>query len=252
MTRWGWLGVLCGLAAAVSAAAVPAALPLYAHSLEGAVYPDGPSPRPRPGGGPRAFSLALAMSLQARLGQVQPISVVPLARALMVLDRRQPAMLVGLFRTPGREARYQWLVPLYRDKLVFYEARQRPVAASSWQQARDVPVCVVQGSAPEEYARQFGLTRLERANGYALCLRMLLAGRVGLAALVSGDLQAKLKEAGVSAEALQASQLPAVPLESFLVASLATPAAVVDAWRHAWQQLNADAEYLHLRQRYWP
>lgn len=114
MTRWGWLGVLCAVAVPVSAVAAPAALPLYVHSLEGAVYPDGPLPRPRPGGGPRAFSLALALSLQARLGQLQPISVVPLARALMVLDRRQPAMLVGLFRTPAREQRYQWLVPLYQ------------------------------------------------------------------------------------------------------------------------------------------
>lgn len=251
MTRWRWLGLLCGSAVTWPGLAVAGPL-LYAHSLEGAVYPESPPLQPRPGGGPRAFSLALAMSLQARLGQQQPISELPLARALVVLDRGQPAMLVGLFRTPGREARYQWLVPLYRDKLVFYEARQRPVAARSWQQASNVPVCVVQGSAPEEYARRFGFTQLERTNGYALCLRMLLAGRVKLAALVSGDLPAKLKEAGLSAEALQASQLPAVPLESFLVASLATPAADVAAWRQAWQQLQADAEYQRLRQRYWP
>lgn len=63
------------------------------------------------------------MALLHRLGRPVPVSVVPLARALLVLDGPQPALLVGLFRTPTREQRYQWLVPLYRDQLVFYQAR---------------------------------------------------------------------------------------------------------------------------------
>ena len=231
-------------------AAAPA--PVYAHSLEGAIYANSQQVQPRPGGGARAFSLAVAMALLNQLGRPGQVSVVPLARALQVLDRRQPALLVGLFRTPAREQRYQWLVPLYRDQLVFYQARQRPVAASNWAQARDVPVCVVHGSAPEEYALRAGLQRLERNNGYALCLRMLMAGRVQLAPLLAGDVQAKLAEAGLPVDALQASRLPAIPLESYLAASRATPASEVAAWRQAWQQLQASDRYSQLQQRYWP
>lgn len=247
-----WLFLLWCVPAAQAARPTAPWPPVYAHSLEGAVYPDSPVLQPRPGGGARAFSLAVAMALLQRLGRPAPVSVVPLARALRVLDGPQPALLVGLFRTPAREQRYQWLVPLYRDQLVFYQARQRPVAASSWQQARDVPVCVVPGSAPEEYALQAGMQRIERNNGYALCLRMLMAGRVQLAPLLAGDLPAKLAEAGLPAVAVQPSALPALPLESYLAASRWTPAAEVRAWRQAWQQLQASDDYRQLRQRYWP
>jgi polar amino acid transport system substrate-binding protein len=220
--------------------------------MEGAVYKGGPSPLPRPDGGPRALSLALVMSLQTKLGGQQPIKELPLARALRELDAWQPAMLVGLFRTPARELRYQWLVPLYRDTLVFYQSPLRPHEATSWQQARQLPVCVVYGSAPEEYALQFGFLRVEHSSSYALCLRMLAAGRVRLAPVVAGDLKAKLKEAGLSVAAVQPSLLPTVALESYLVASLATPAAELQAWQQAWQQLVASGTYRQLRQRYWP
>lgn len=242
----------CGLAAPVAANPTVAWPPVYAHSLEGAVYPDSLQLRPRPGGGPRAFSLAVVMTLLERQGRQQPVSVLPLARALRVLDGTQPALLVGLLRTPAREARYQWLLPLYRDRLVFYQARRRPVSAADWQQARDLPVCVVPGSAPEEYARQAGLQRIEHSNGYALCLRMLVAGRVRLAPLLAGDLDAKLQEAGLPPDALQPSALPVIPLASFLAASRTTLPAEIQAWRQAWQSLRDTPEYAQLRLHYWP
>lgn len=225
---------------------------VYVHSLQGVTLHDTSTPVPRPGSGTRAFSLALAQALLQQLGRSQGVSDVPLARALKALDARQPAMLVGLLRTPARELRYQWLVPLYRDMLVFYQSPLRPHEATSWQQARQLPVCVVYGSAPEEYALQFGFQRVEHSSSYALCLRMLAAGRVRLAPVVAGDLKAKLQEAGLSAAAVQPSLLPTVALESYLVASLATPAAELQAWQQAWQQLVASGTYRQLRQRYWP
>jgi polar amino acid transport system substrate-binding protein len=248
-----WCAVLLSLASVQAQAQEPARWPtVYVHSLQGVTLHDTALLLPRPGSGPRAFSLALAQALLQQLGRTQVVSDVPLARALKALDARQPAWLVGLLRTPARELRYQWVLPLYRDTLVFYQSPLRPLAATSWQQARQLPVCVVYGSAPEEYAVQFGLQRVERSSSYALCLRMLAAGRVRLAPVVAGDLKAKLQEAGLSVAAVQPSPLPTVPLQSYLVASHATPPAEVQAWHQAWQQLAASAAYRQLRQRYWP
>lgn len=248
-----WCAVLLSLASVQAQAQEPARWPaVYVHSLQGGTLHDTALLLPRPGSGPRAFSLALAQALLQQLGRPQGVSDVPLARALKALDARQPAWLVGLLRTPARELRYQWVLPLYRDTLVFYQSPLRPLAAASWQQARQLPVCVVHGSAPEEYALQFGLQRVEHSSSYALCLRMLAAGRVRLAPVVAGDLKAKLQEAGLSAAAVQPSPLPTVALESYLVASHATPPAEVQAWQQAWQQLVASPAYRQLRQQYWP
>ncbi|MGL6048170.1 MAG: hypothetical protein ACRC02_17140, partial [Vogesella sp.] len=246
------MALVLWLASASALAQEPARWPaVYVHSLQGVTLHDTSPPVPRPGSGPRAYSLALAQALLQQLGRSQGVSDVPLARALKALDARQPAMLVGLLRTPAREPRYQWLVPLYRDTLVFYQSPLRPHEATSWQQARQLPVCVVYGSAPEEYALHFGFQRVEHSSSYALCLRMLAAGRVRLAPVVAGDLKAKLQEAGLSAAEVQPSLLPTVALESYLVASLATPTAEVQAWQQAWQQLVASGTYRQLRQRYW-
>ncbi len=250
---WRLLALLLSLASTQVLAQTPVRWPaVYVHSLQGVTLHDTSPLMPRPGSGPRAFSLALAQALLQQLGRPQAVSDVPLARALKALDARQPAWLVGLLRTPARELRYQWLLPLYRDTLVFYQSPLRPNDVTTWQQARLLPVCVVQGSAPEEYALQFGLQRVERSSSYALCLRMLAAGRVRLAPVVAGDLKAKLQEAGLSAAAVQPSPLPTVALESYLVASHATPPAELQAWRDAWQQLVASAAYRQLRQQYWP
>lgn len=250
---WRLLALVLWLASAHALAQPPARWPaVYVHSLQGVTLHGTSPPLPRPGSGPRAFSLALAQALLQQLGRPQVVSDVPLARALNALEGHQPAMLVGLLRTPARELRYQWLVPLYRDTLVFYQSPLRPHDATSWQQARLLPVCVVQGSASEEYAQQFGLQRLERSSSYALCLRMLAAGRVRLAPVVAGDLKAKLQEAGLSAAAVQPSPLPTVALESYLVASLATPPAEVHAWQQAWRERVASPAYRALRQRYLP
>jgi polar amino acid transport system substrate-binding protein len=242
-------GLLCWLALTVQASE---SLEVLAHSLHGAAELQHGQLSPLPGGGMRAFSLALTQRLLA--GQPRPFTVreVPLNRGMQLLATPLPVLLVGTFRTPEREAHYRWIGPLFSVDTLLYQDRQRPVAATSLAAVVAQPVCAVRGGSVLERLRILGFTDIEQTPSYATCLRMLAAGRVRLAAVVSGDFPLRMKEAGLRPGSIQSSGLVLLSSDSYIAASQALPAAEVAALNRHLAALRASAEYAQLRQRYWP
>jgi polar amino acid transport system substrate-binding protein len=241
--------LLCGL---VLRAWAGEQLEVLAHSLDGAAELKHGQLQPQPGGGMRAFSLALTQRLLA--SQPRPFTVreVPLNRGMQLLATPLPVLLVGTFRTPEREAHYRWIGPLLSVDTLLYQDRHRPVAATSLAAAVALPVCAVRGGSVQERLRLLGFTDIEQAASYAICLRMLAAGRVRLAAVVSGDFAQRLHEAGLRPGHIQPSGLVVLSADSYIAASLALPADEVASLNRSLAALRASPEYTQLRQRYWP
>lgn len=228
------------------------ALEVLVHSLDGAAEVQQGQLQPLPGGGMRAFSLALTQRLLA--SQPRPFTVreVPLNRGVQLLATPLPVMLVGQFRTPERDALYRWVGPLFRVDTLLYQDRRRPVTASALPDAVALPVCAVRGGSHAARLRALGFREVELAPSYATCLRMLAAGRVRLAAVVSGDFPARLHEAGLRPGDIQPSGLTLLSSDNYIAASQAVPAAEVAALNRTLAQLRTSAEYEQLRQQYWP
>jgi len=242
-------GLLCGLAVTAQASET---LEVLTHSLDGAAKLQHGQLQPLPGGGMRAFSLALTQRLLAGQSRQFTLREVPLNRGIQLLATPLPVLLVGTFRTPEREARYHWIGPLLSVDTLLYQDSQRPVAVTSLAAAVAQPVCAVRGGSVLERLRILGFTDIEQVPSYAICLRMLAAGRVRLAAVLSGDFAQRLREAGLRPGRIQPSGLVVLSSDSYIAASLALPADEVASLNRSLAALRASPEYTQLRQRYWP
>ena len=135
---------------------------------------------------------------------------------------------------------------------LLYQDQHRPVTATSLAAVVALPVCAVRGGSVQERLRILGFTYIEQAPSYATCLRMLAAGRVRLAAVVSGDFPQRIREAGLRPGRIQPSGLVLLSSDSYIAASQALPAAEVATLNRSLAVLRASPEYEQLRQLYWP
>lgn len=223
---------------------------VYTHSLGNQASSVDGQLRGHPHGGKRAFYVELVRALLGELGQPQTIVEVPLARGLVLVQSRAHVVLFNLSRTAEREHLVHWVGPTLRETDYLYELSVRPTGIRSLADAASLPVCVLNGSSHDSLLGEQGFTRLQRANSYAGCFRMLAAGRVLLVASADSDLQSKLAEADVGTAEVVPSAVSLGQDQGYIALSLDTPATEVERWRAALAQLNRDGRYRQLHARF--
>lgn len=223
---------------------------VYTHSLgEQGVAGDG-TLHGKEHGGKRAFYLELVHALLAELGSSAPISEVPLARGLKLVTEQPHVVLFNLSRTPERESLVYWVGPTLQETDYLYENSAAPTGIHHLSDARELPVCILNGSSHNTLLVQQGFTRLKRHNSYSGCLRMLAAGRVQLVASADGGLQQKLAEAQVDPARIQATPVVLGHDRGFIALSKDTSPNDVARWQAALDKLRGNGQYQALYQRY--
>lgn len=231
--------------------ACPAETPkVYTHSLgQEAELRDGEL-RGREHAGKRAFYLELVRALLDELDLPLRIEEVPLARGLMLLQKGPNLVLFNLAQTPERLPLAHWIGPTLEETDWLYESSQAPTGIGRLEDARDLPVCVLNGSTHDARLSAAGFTRLTRQNGYAQCLGMLAAGRVALAASADLGLAQKLENAGVAPELIRRSAVMLGQDRGYIALSRDIPRQQAERWQQALEQLRRDGRFEALYQRY--
>ncbi len=179
--------------------------------------------------------------LLRRLAQVskQPFTneVLPVPRALQTLFDPTPACIVGVVRTPDREASLQWVGVVSRAELAVYGRQDMPPpaeAAPTLASLRGKRVVVVRDTAMAAQLREQAV-RAQEVSSNLGALRMLQAGRVDY-----WFTHQLLAEPAASA----AGGAPIRPLfsiariDGYLACNAAVTPAAVEALREALQQLR--------------
>jgi polar amino acid transport system substrate-binding protein len=120
-------------------------------------------------------------ALLVRLGRVSGLTLnlesMPIPRALAAGAAAPGGCLVGLTRTPEREAHFQWIGPLASGALTVYARGDETRPLRDGSDLRGHSVVVQRESAAANWLRQQGIAPQE-ANHALSALRMLQAGRV--------------------------------------------------------------------------
>jgi ABC-type amino acid transport substrate-binding protein len=118
--------------------------------------------------------------LLAKIGRVSGlelgIQALPIPRALAMGSASPGSCVVGLARTPEREAAFQWAGPLASGALVIYARADESTVLQSPMDLRGHGVVVQRESAPAAWLREQGIPAQE-VNTPAMALRMLQARR---------------------------------------------------------------------------
>jgi polar amino acid transport system substrate-binding protein len=223
---------------------------IYTHSLDSqAVLIDGQL-RGREHAGKRAFYLELVRELLADMAKPLPIQEVPLARGLAQLQQRDDVVLFNLGKTPERLPLAHWVGPIWEETDWLYESTQRPTGIHTLQDARNLPVCVLNGSSHDERLAAMAFSQLKRNNAYSTCFSMLAAGRVALVASADSGLAQKLREAGVAADKVRPSAVQLGRDEGYIALSRGMPEQDIRRWRDALRRLQQDGRFQALHNRY--
>lgn len=223
---------------------------IYTHSLDSqAVLVDGQL-RGREHAGKRAFYLELVRALLTDMARPLPIQAVPLARGLAQLQQRDDVVLFNLGKTPERLPLAHWVGPIWEEIDWLYENAQHPTGIRNLQDAKDLPVCVLNGSSHDERLSAMAFSQLKRNNAYSTCFSMLAAGRVALVASADSGLAQKLHEAGITADQVRPSAVQLGRDEGYIALSRRMPEQDIVRWRDALHRLKQDGRFQALQNRY--
>ncbi|HFJ9761393.1 TPA: substrate-binding periplasmic protein [Pseudomonas aeruginosa] len=201
-------------------------------------------------GGKRAFYLELVHALLRDMGHPQAIEEVPLARGLLQLQQRNDVVLFNLSQTPERLTLARWVGPTLEETDALYESVRHPTGIHSLADARDLPVCVLNGNTHDLALTAAGFSHIQRNNSYSSCFSMLAAGRVALVASADVGLAQKLSDAQVPASEVQVTAVRLGVDRGFIALSRGMPEAQVKQWRAALKRMLRDGRFQALYARY--
>jgi polar amino acid transport system substrate-binding protein len=101
----------------------------------------------------------------------------PWARALVAVHETPGVLIIPLTRTPEREANFKWVAALFDNTgRLFSVGRAAPI--KTLDEAKDLTVGIMRGSAFEKALKQLGFSHLEAAQNDELNAKMLAAGHI--------------------------------------------------------------------------
>lgn len=127
----------------------------------------------RPGGPGGAFLARLETLSGVALRQ----QMLPISRALLLVEQRPGHCAVAMPRTPEREPRHRWAGPWAQGAMTAYGRGDDPRRISGPQDLAGRSIVVLRDSQPAAWLREQGLPALAVKDN-STALRMLQAGRV--------------------------------------------------------------------------
>jgi polar amino acid transport system substrate-binding protein len=172
----------------------------------------------------------------------------PWARAQVDAQSGKEVAILPLTRTPEREAKYVWIVPLLSDPLHLIATR-KDLDIATLDKARDLSVAVLRSTPEEDVLRKAGLTKLELTADGDSGAKLLRAGRVDAwytRGMVASFAYAKF--GGDAAALVHGSETQTPPM--YLGGSLDFPKELGLKLTKAFESMKADGRYDQILKSY--
>lgn len=181
----------------------------------------------------------LVREMAHRSGQDVRIEFLPWTRAQAMTQNGARTLILPLTRTPDREARYRWLVPLYTRHIVFFALGSRSASFPSVERLRKQRIGTLRSTPGLEQLRKRGFTQVIEIESNEKMARMLKLGM--LEALYGDELinRYSLQKCGLGAGDLNVSpQMETDVL--WLGGSKDISEAEIALWQDALEQIRRD------------
>lgn len=199
--------------------------------------------------GPRGYAHELVLLMAQQMGRSTQVTYVPWARAVQLTERSERIGIFPLARTPDREQRFQWLVPLMTVRYVLIT----PATARrlSLDELRSLRVGVLRGSPIVRNLQAERFKAIVDAKDYKDLLRMLVGGSLDAVYAGAPMIDAAMSEYGYARQQFTTHQaLGEARLYIAASRELAPEEALL--WQKAYQQLEDNGSVARLRRRYFP
>lgn len=194
--------------------------------------------------------------LQHLLNQLETTAdfvVLPGQRALTNFGKTPGSLYVSLFRTEGRENKYQWVGPIISSSVYFYKRGGSPLEINSLEDAKRVHrVASRQSGLVHRLLKKNGFTNLEDTakNGWEV-YRKLLAGRSDLGISDSPmGVNYILKKLGQPLTALTQTSVKILDMDLYIAVHKSVPREKVAQWQAVLNRMKSSGRYDEIIKKY--
>lgn len=197
--------------------------------------------------GAQGYAHDLVIAMARQLGRDGQVSYYPWARAVRMAELGDAVGVFPLARTPDREAKFRWLIPLTTVRYVFLTAAtDRPPTLD---ELRQRPIGVLRGSPIIRNLRNERFTRVIEAKDYSDLLRMLSERTIHAIYAGGPMLDSAIEQYGYD-RAQFSSHLTLGEAPLYLATSPRLPDQEAQQWLKAYAALEEDGTVARLRRRY--
>ena len=198
------------------------------------------------------LTVDIVTEIQRRVGNTDPIQVVPWARGLLYLDNEPDTLLFSMSRTAERNDQYQWIGPIVETVFGFYTKENSKVVIKSLADAKRVnSIGVYRGDVREAFLLKNGFTNLDQTTDNLSNFRKLMAGRFVLYAGASNGIASEAERAGFSRKDVKLVY-EFLKTQDFIAASKQTDPKIVAQWNAALESMKKDGTFQSLFTKYLP
>lgn len=132
-------------------------------------------------------------------GTPYTLEIMPWARAIAMAETQSMHCVFAAARTPEREPRFKWVVPLFVDRSILVRHAGSKVAAATLEEAKQYTVGTHRADYTEGLLKSSGFPKVDLSADVDTTLRKLLQDRIDMMPMSEGVYQ-KLKGDGTPIE----------------------------------------------------
>lgn len=203
-------------------------------------------------GKPAGLCYEVVVEIQKRIGNRDPISMVPWARGLNELDTKPNVLLFATNRTAERNPRYQWIGPVGENTFGFYSKATANFSVSSLEEAKKVPLIgVYLDDVRDQVLTSKGFKNLDRSNNLEIIFKKLMDDRVALIASSQDEIRFLAEKVGFRVSDIKLQSV-FLRVQIYIAASRGTPVSVVKKWNETLDSMKKDGSFKKIFKKYFP
>lgn len=205
-----------------------------------------------PDGGITGMTVDISTEIKRRIGNQDPIQMVPWARGYDAALKLPNTVLFTVSRSAERNSLFNWVGPVHELCFSFYAKADSRIQIRSLEDAQKLNrVGVYINDIRDTVLTQAGFKNLDRANNNLQNFRKLMAGRIDVYASAPEAIEAEARKAGFKASAVK-RLYTFMRAQDYIVLSKGTPEPIVKAWTDAFASMQKDGSFARIHRKYYP
>lgn len=198
------------------------------------------------------FTIEIVREIQKRVGNKDPIHMVPWARGLANLNNEPNSLLFSMARNAERNQQYQWIGPIAETTYGFYVKADSPLKITSLEEAKKVGLIgVYRGDVRDQFLTEHGFTNLDRANSNVSSFRKLMLDRNVMYVDSPMGVKSLAESAGFTLADVRVA-FNFMKIQLYIAASKDTDPVIVAKWNKALDDMKKETLFMSIHKKYLP
>jgi polar amino acid transport system substrate-binding protein len=204
-----------------------------------------------PSGGLEGFAVEIVREIQKRVGNADPIEVVPWIRGYQEIQTRPDVVLFSMAKTEDRDPLFQWVGPLRETENAFFLRADSTTVISNLEDAKKLKLIgVYKEDVRDLYLTKAGFQNLDRSVDTMIMLKKLMSGRIDGMVTSTQGIDSFIKAAGYKPDDIKKS-LTFLKTRLYIAFSKGAPDLAVASWSKALEAMKKDGTFERIYHNYY-